>query len=457
MKLLYISLVLLLIIAISAMFQYNIAIAASSSAGAVAADKKEGFAVNDPIIISDNLLNIKEADKEISTKYIIVNSKFLGRIIDNVKKTNVLNKNTIGIDEIPSNANIQLLVDPYINYYVLNNKAETSNYKEGIFVCLSNNVMRDEDCVWKLYDKVVAYLYMSDYLFLQALIKGYNLDSNNIYFKRIKLDDLKNTEKTFDYLFTYMVLGSEYMNYICNQRYYVNGMKDVDINRIKAYYPFINENYNTVKYYYSKLNETKDPNDEKKSNDLYLSTVNSLLPIMSYKIVSSVENFITRLEMPADYLEAVKESYYKTDKNTVGSGSSGSKGGGFYGCYGNSEVNNKFECDSYYKIDGTPKNYYSLWDKKCVTNEECPYYKSNSNYINNRGGCINDGFCEFPVGVKRLGFTKYTDVNLNKPLCYNCIDNEMPKKPDYVFENDFNDRVKYNLNTIISLLDYRGL
>jgi hypothetical protein len=439
------------------MFQYNIAIAASSSAGAVAADKKEGFAVNDPIIISDNLLNIKEADKEISTKYIIVNSKFLGRIIDNVKKTNVLNKNTIGIDEIPSNANIQLLVDPYINYYVLNNKAETSNYKEGIFVCLSNNVMRDEDCVWKLYDKVVAYLYMSDYLFLQALIKGYNLDSNNIYFKRIKLDDLKNTEKTFDYLFTYMVLGSEYMNYICNQRYYVNGMKDVDINRIKAYYPFINENYNTVKYYYSKLNETKDPNDEKKSNDLYLSTVNSLLPIMSYKIVSSVENFITRLEMPADYLEAVKESYYKTDKNTVGSGSSGSKGGGFYGCYGNSEVNNKFECDSYYKIDGTPKNYYSLWDKKCVTNEECPYYKSNSNYINNRGGCINDGFCEFPVGVKRLGFTKYTDVNLNKPLCYNCIDNEMPKKPDYVFENDFNDRVKYNLNTIISLLDYRGL
>ena len=436
------------------MFQCN----AAAAAAAAAKDKKEGFAVNDPIIITDNLLNIKEADKDISVKYIIVNSKFLGRIIDNVKKTNLLNKNTIGIDEIPSNANIQLLVDPYINYYILNNKAETSNYKEGIFVCVSNNIMRDEDCVWKLDGKVVAYLYMSDYLFLQALIKGYNLDSNNIYFKRIKLDDLKNPNKIFDYLFTYMILGSEYMNYICNLRYYVNGMKDLDINRIKAYYPFINENYNTVKYYYSKINEAKDANDEKKSNDIYLSTVNSLLPIMRYNIVSSVENFITRLEMPADYLEAVKESYYKTDKNTMGGGSSsGSGGGGFYGCYGNSEVNNKFECDSYYKIDGTPKNYYSLWDKKCVANEECPYYKSNSNYLNNRGGCINNGFCEFPVGVKRLGFTKYTDTDLNKPLCYNCIDNEMPKKPDYVFENDFNDRVKYNLNTIISLLDYRGL
>ena len=430
------------------MFQCNIAAAAAK-------DKKEGFAVNDPIIITDNLLNIKEADKEISTKYIIVNSKFLGRIIDNIKKTNLLNKNTIGINEIPSNANIQLLVDPYINYYVLNNKAETSNYKEGIFVCISNNVMREEDCVWKLEGKVVAYLYMSDYLFLQALIKGYNLDSNNIYFKRIKLDDLKNPEKIFDYLFTYMVLGSEYLNYICNQRYYVNGMKDVDINRIKAYYPFINENYNTVKYYYNKINEAKDANDEKKTNDIYLSTVNSLLPIMRYNIVSSVENFITRLEMPADYLEAVKESYYKTDKNTMGGSGSGSSG--FYGCYGNSEVNNKFECDSYYNIDGTPKTYYSLWDKKCVANDECPYYKSNSNYLNNRGGCINNGFCEFPVGVKRLGFTKYTDTDLNKPLCYNCEDKEIPKKPDYVFENDFNDRVKYNLNTIISLLDYRGL
>lgn len=431
------------------MFQCNIAAAAAK-------DKKEGFAVNDPIIITDNLLNIKEADKEISTKYIIVNSKFLGRIIDNIKKTNLLNKNTIGINEIPSNANIQLLVDPYINYYVLNNKAETSNYKEGIFVCISNNVMREEDCVWKLEGKVVAYLYMSDYLFLQALIKGYNLDSNNIYFKRIKLDDLKNPEKIFDYLFTYMVLGSEYLNYICNQRYYVNGMKDLDINRIKAYYPFINENYNTVKYYYSKINEAKSADDEKKTNDIYLSTVNSLLPIMRYNIVSSVENFITRLEMPADYLEAVKESYYKTDKNTMGgSGSGGSSG--FYGCYGNSEVNNKFECDSYYNIDGTPKTYYSLWDKKCVANDECPYYKSNSNYLNNRGGCINNGFCEFPVGVKRLGFTKYTDTDLNKPLCYNCEDKEIPKKPDYVFENDFNDRVKYNLNTIISLLDYRGL
>ena len=294
---------------------------------------------------------------------------------------------------------------------------------------------------------------MSDYLFIQALIKGYNLDINNIYIKRIKLDDLENTEKIFDYLFTYMVIGSEYMNYICNLRYYINGMKDVDIYRIKAYYPFIKENYNTVKYYYIKTKEAANPNNIiDKPNNIYISSDYSLLPIMSYNIVSSVENFITRLEMPSDYLEAVKENYNVSDINN--------KGMGFHGCYGNSEIKNKFECDSYYNIDGTSKNYYSLWDKKCVKNDECPYYKSNNNYINNRGGCINNGYCEFPVGVKRLGFTKYSDTDLNKPLCYNCDnieDNGNQKKPDYVFENDFDERVKYKLNTIISLLDYRGL
>jgi hypothetical protein len=152
--------------------------------------------------------------------------------------------------------------------------------------------------------------------------------------------------------------------------------------------------------------------------------------------------------MPEDYLEAVKETYDVSKK------------GGYYGCYGNNNIVNKFECDSYYNIDGTPKKYYSLWDKKCDADIECPYYKSNKNYPNNRGGCINNGFCEFPVGVKRLGFNKYIDTDFHKPLCYNCDNDENAgnNKPiDYVFEDDFREREKNNLNTIISLLDYRDL
>ena len=439
MYLLYISLIVTLIIASIILINCIFIIPVCNN---------ENF-VNNPIIITDNFLNIKGKGENISSdKYIIIESKYLATVIDNIKKTNILDKNTVGISTIPNNSNLQLLVDPYINYYILKNKAETSNYKEGIFVCVSNNILREEDCIWALYGKVVAYIYMSDYLFIQALIKGYNLDVNNIYLKRIKIEDLKNTNKIFDYLFTYMVFDSEYMHYICNQKYYINGLKDVDINRIKAYYPFIKENYNTVKYYYNKSKETNENMNNKTNNEIYLSSDNSLLPIMSYNIISSVENFITRLDMPEDYLEAVKEKYDVSDK------------GGHYGCYGNNNIINKFECDSYYNIDGTPKKYYSLWDKKCSTDIECPYYKSNNNYPNNRGGCINNGFCEFPVGVKRLGFNKYIDTGLNKPLCYNCENDEnagINKLVDYVFEDDFNERKKNNLNTIISLLDYRGL
>lgn len=440
MYLLYISLIVTLIIASIILINYIF----------ITPFCNENF-VNNPIIITDNLLNVKdkgEGEDISSDKYIIVESKYLATVIDNIKKTNILDKNTVGISTIPNNANLQLFIDPYINYYILKNKATTSNYKEGIFVCVSNNILREEDCIWALYGKVIAYIYMSDYLFIQALIKGYNLDVNNIYLKRIKIEDLKNTNKIFDYLFTYMVLNSEYMNYICNQKYYINGLKDVDINRIKAYYPFIKENYNTVKYYYNKSKEPNENMNNKTNNEIYLNSDNSLLPIMTYNIISSVENFITRLDMPEDYLEAVKEKYDVSDK------------GGYYGCYGNNNIVNKFECDSYYNIDGTPKKYYSLWDKKCSTDIECPYYKSNKNYPNNRGGCINNGFCEFPVGVKRLGFNKYIDTGLNKPLCYNCENDENAgnnKQVDYVFEDDFNERKKNNLNTIISLLDYRDL
>uniref|UniRef100_A0A6C0K7F0 Uncharacterized protein n=1 Tax=viral metagenome TaxID=1070528 RepID=A0A6C0K7F0_9ZZZZ len=468
---------ILAVLAILAVFAFIKYIGGSGSVAA------ENFA-NNPITISENVLNIKDANKEVSGQHIIVSSDNLANIIDNLKKTNKLTRDTIKVaidtpiyDSLRGQTNLQVLLDPYINYYVLNNKASgASEYKEGIFVCLSHKILREEDCIWDIKGKVIAYLFMSDYLFIQALIKGYNIDINDVYIKKITFVDFENTNKIFDFLFTYMVIDSEYMNFICGQRYYINGIKDVDIHRLKAYYPFIKENYNTVEYYYKNSKKANIDledllnKDDRDNNNIYVSSVKSLLPIMSYNIVSSVENFITRLEMPDDYLEAVKEDYYASDaskkKTGTGSGASGTgsgtggtgaTSGGYYGCYGNSEVKSKFECDSYYNIDGTPKTYYSLWDKRCVADEECPYYKANTNYPNNRGGCINGGFCEFPVGVKRLGFTKYSDKNLNKPLCYNCNDADAKKKPDYVFENDFNEREKYKLNTIISLLDYRAL
>ena len=80
---------------------------------------------------------------------------------------------------------------------------------------------------------------------------------------------------------------------------------------------------------------------------------------------------------------------------------------------------NKFFCELSNKLikkePETDKFFY--WDKPCKKNNDCPFYKKNKNYKNNRGGCIK-GYCEMPLNVKRIRYKLY-DKN-TKPFCYNC-------------------------------------
>ena len=431
---------------------------------------KEKFTSYRTVYITDNIDNLNDRDiisnssvaSTAKNATFAISSDIMVKSIDYMKRNNKISRYILGV----STDDYKLLIDPYINKYILNNKlSNTEVFKDGIFVCLSPTRFGIEQCIWDFANKVVAYVYMSDYLFIQALIKAYRQDIKSIRLRKIKLEDLKMSYKQFDYLITYVVIGSEYMAILKYSKYFISGLKDMDISRIKAFYPVIKANYESVRFYFNKDTDNTDNTEDTRDTtyDLYLSKDKMLLPIMNYDIVNNIENFITRLEMPKDYLEVIDESY---GGNTE-FGSSGS-----YGCYGNNKIVNKFECDSYYTKEGNPKDYYSIWDKKCATNEECPYYKKNTRYENSRGGCIN-GNCEFPVGVKKIGFTKYNDEEYNRPHCYNCQDttdlnccanikefqdkNGIGINNDYVFENDTEDRKLNNLNTIISLLDYRSI
>jgi len=431
---------------------------------------KEKFTSYRTVYITDNIDNLNDRDiisnssvaSTAKNATFAISSDIMVKSIDYMKRNNKISRYILGV----STDDYKLLIDPYINKYILNNKlSNTEVFKDGIFVCLSPTRFGIEQCIWDFTNKVVAYVYMSDYLFIQALIKAYRQDIKSIRLRKIKLEDLKRSDKQFDYLITYVVIGSEYMAILKYSKYFISGLKDMDISRIKAFYPVIKANYESVRFYFNKDSDNTDNTEDTRDTtyDLYLSKDKMLLPIMNYDIVNNIENFITRLEMPKDYLEVIDESY---GGNTE-FGSSGS-----YGCYGNNKIVNKFECDSYYTKEGNPKDYYSIWDKKCATNEECPYYKKNTRYENSRGGCIN-GNCEFPVGVKKIGFTKYNDEEYNRPHCYNCQDttdlnccanikefqdkNGIGINNDYVFENDTEDRKLNNLNTIISLLDYRSI
>jgi len=136
-----------------------------------------------------------------------------------------------------------------------------------------------------------------------------------------------------------------------------------------------------------------------------------------------------------------------------------------YGCFGipqNELINDKLECI----------NFGGVWDRPPQDNTECPFYLSNKNYLNERGGAKND-YCEMPQGVQIMGYTQYKQKPEDyQPQCYNCKDNligqgtiglcceeqrtnklKYPtlKSPDYRFSGDFLDR--QNNQTDLNLLN----
>lgn len=120
------------------------------------------------------------------------------------------------------------------------------------------------------------------------------------------------------------------------------------------------------------------------------------------------------------------------------------------------EAPDKDNCISFTEKDGT-----GVWDTPCKFNEDCPFYKKNSNYPNKRGGC-NNGFCEMPINIDIIGYKEYNENNLDKAVCHNCIYKQgcvgiqcsqccedqndsllYPdlNSPDYAFPNDYKERI----------------
>jgi len=100
------------------------------------------------------------------------------------------------------------------------------------------------------------------------------------------------------------------------------------------------------------------------------------------------------------------------------------------------------------------------WDRLCKKNSECPFYRKNKNYPNNRGGCIS-GWCEMPVGIKQVS-PRFAEKKTSA-YCYNCKKDtntccseqknyKNTSSPDYIFKDDFIKRYKYK-----KLFDSKGL
>lgn len=128
-----------------------------------------------------------------------------------------------------------------------------------------------------------------------------------------------------------------------------------------------------------------------------------------------------------------------------------------YSCYG-SEGTNKYDCEKEIDDLGQIKKP-GKWDKLCVSDKECPFYKSNKNYKNNFGGCV-DGYCELPLNMESISPHYYKIDPYKQPYCHNYRNNgyascylQNNKKlypnfitPDYAFKDDINIRNIYMNN-----------
>ena len=229
-------------------------------------------------------------------------------------------------------------------------------------------------------------------------------------------------------------------------------------------------NYSRIAYYFKNililgmdLDENVLFHDYKKNkhymldkNNVHLSMVNEITDgyLKSYK--KNVADFLSN-----KHLDSIKykKRIYDYDRHM---------------CFGK-EADNKADCIS--PSRGDPS--VGIWDEPCIKNEDCPFYKKNLNYPNNRGGCIK-GYCEMPQNVTRIGYKFHEESDNDKVLCHNCRGNNVEntdnssntnckgmeckmcckeqesnfKKypglitPDYAFDNDFDERIKHSASFI---------
>jgi hypothetical protein len=80
-------------------------------------------------------------------------------------------------------------------------------------------------------------------------------------------------------------------------------------------------------------------------------------------------------------------------------------------CSNDAAVLVKELCESHVDALGNPKAA-GVWDRPCEMDAECPFFGRHGG----RGGCMNSGYCELPLGVQRVGFRSFTGT----PLCQGC-------------------------------------
>jgi len=296
-----------------------------------------------------------------------------------------------------------------------------------------------KDCSHNIVGKRIGCMTYTELNIIECIARGYRIPKGEYQTEIIPLtkwDSLEELAKTkYDFIVAFMIPDTPMHSLLRRSALPVRGFSTLDIDRIRLFYPYADLVELNLMNLFPPSNETSTSTKTDITNVLTIQEGvwrKGGAPLLaSTTVANGREGFITRLFVDPE----------NKDAN--------------FRCYGDPRASSKEACNSNYDALGNDRQVTTEWDKPCTTNEECPFYRANKNYVNERGKCTSDGTCELPVGVNRLSSRKYSTTFPYSPFCYSCDNPLNPlccvgqDKPDYAFPKDAGERDAAGLQTVI--------
>lgn len=316
---------------------------------------------------------------------------------------------------------------------------ENATYYKGVdmpagYFCVFTSPAKKADfrCAFDLTNRKVGYFDTSEKKFIDTITFGYRTKATPVALSLADLPHLEDLFNRVDAVVLYIVPKSALSKIIEVQNLCLLDISEISLNRLRLTNPNLSlDSFDKLSIF-------------RKNNRIVTDTPTisvikmSLIIVTLREVEPNEEGFITRLTLSPE----------TTDPN--------------FRCVADETITSYRECEAPYDMYGSPK-IASLMDKPCAKNEDCPFYKANKNYENTRGSCQSDGKCELPLGMRRIGYTKYFARGQFAPFCYQCknvadtaccesqeaqsknANQTHLKSADYAFANDTNERKSADL------------
>lgn len=328
------------------------------------------------------------------------------------------------LGSISNTSDVLFVTDPLDAMLYFKDKKRVTQGPKGYFFALYDPVNAlHVDCSFNLQNKRVGFLDRSDVHFIKAIVQGYRMKSP-VEIRQIPMkqwDNLENALKYFDVIITYIIPNSDMHRILQMQNIGVMGFKNLDIDRIRLFYPFV------------------------KMDSVKITDALNNVPGSALKIAH--DNNSTELPYMNMSVMLLKGRYTEKFQGNFSIELSEDAIDPSYRCFGDLNIEQKALCNSPNDVIGMPKRRQTFWDRPCVRDEDCPFFNANKNYPNKRGGCLKGGVCEMPIGVKRIAYRMYENKGQYAPFCYGCESPTDPNCcakqyiPDYAFPNDTQQRL----------------